>query len=165
MSQLSSTPKSLGQQVSKTMSAYYSLSTQEHRDLKNATHYTWHMLDKVYHSESMHEMQVNADLQGVDLCNPHVLLFLAKETAYHHAYWPHTAKRFLAFKNILRRNKDVRKSLRDGIFMEMLAKHLSVVDFDIGNDLMYDTPGRKQEIKNLKQLVGIVEKAMKANEA
>ena len=144
------------------MSAYYSLSMQEHKDLKNATHYTWHMLDKVYHSESMHEMQVNADLQGVDLCNPHVLLFLAKETAYHHAYWPHTAKRFLAFKSILRRNKDVRKSLRDGIFMEMLAKHLSVVDFDIGNDLMYDTPGRKQEIKNLKQLVGIVEKAMKS---
>lgn len=117
-------------------------------------------LDKVYHSESMHEMEVNADLQNVDLCNPHVLLFLAKTTAYHHAFWPHTAKRFLAFKNILRKNKDVRKSLRDGKLLAMLNSHFEAMVNGHDSNRVYDTPGRRQELKNMRQVIDIVEKAI-----
>lgn len=117
-------------------------------------------LDIVYHSESMHEMEVNADLQCVDLCSLDVQLFLAKTTAYHHAFWPHTAKRFLAFKNILRHNKDVRASLRDGKLLAKLADIFSALASRYNSDSAYRMPGTKQELKNIKQVISIVKKAV-----
>ena len=114
-------------------------------------------LDKVYHSESMHEMEVNADLLGVDLCNPYVLLFLAKQTAYHHAFWSHTKKRFTAFKNILRRNRLVRKSLEDMKFYVLISGKLDEM-MKYKDYPLYSTPGIMQELKNIKQVVEIVEK-------
>ena len=116
-------------------------------------------LDKVYHAESMHEMEVNADLLGVDLCNPYVLLFLAEQTTYHHAFWPHTKKRFIAFKNILRRNRLVRKSLEDMKFYVLISSKLDEM-MKYKDHLLYSTPGRMQELKNVKQVVEIVEKAI-----
>ena len=116
-------------------------------------------LDKVYHSESMHEMEVNADLLGVDLCNPYVLLFLAEQTAYHHAFWSHTKKRFTAFKNILRRNRLVRKSLEDMKFYALISGKLDEM-IKYKDHPLYGTPGRMQELKNVKQVVEIVEKAI-----
>ena len=116
-------------------------------------------LDKVYHSESMHEMEVNADLLGVDLCNPYVLLFLAKQTAYHHAFWSHTKKRFTAFKNILRRNRLVRKSLEDMKFYALISSKLDEM-MKYKDHPLCSTPGRMQELKNVKQVVEIVEKAI-----
>ena len=116
-------------------------------------------LNKVYHSESMQEMEVNADLLGVDLCNPYVLLFLAKETAYYHAFWPHTKKRFTAFKNILRRNRLVRKSLEDMKFYTLISGKLDEM-MKYKDHPLYSTPGIKQELKNVKQVVEIVEKAL-----
>ena len=116
-------------------------------------------LDKVYHSESMHEMEVNADLLGVDLCNPYVLLFLAEQTAYHHAFWQHTKKRFTAFKNILRRNRLVRKSLEDMKFYALISGKLDEM-MKYKDYPLYSTPGRMQELKNVKQVVEIVEKAI-----
>ena len=116
-------------------------------------------LDKVYHSESMHEMEVNADLLGVDLCNPYVLLFLAEQTAYHHAFWQHTKKRFTAFKNILRRNRLVRKSLEDMKFYALISGKLDEMT-KYKDHPLYGTPGRMQELKNVKQVVEIVEKAI-----
>ena len=116
-------------------------------------------LDKVYHSESMHEMEVNADLLGVDLCNPYVLLFLAEQTAYHHAFWQHTKKRFTAFKNILRRNRLVRKSLEDMKFYTLISGKLDEM-MKYKDHPLYGTPGRMQELKNVKQVVEIVEKAI-----
>lgn len=116
-------------------------------------------LDKVYHSESMHEMEVNADLLGVDLCNPYVLLFLAKETAYHHAFWPHTKNRFIAFKNILRRNRLVRNSLKDMKFYALIFGKLDEM-MKYKDHSLYSTPGKMQELKNVKQVVEIVEKAI-----
>ena len=116
-------------------------------------------LDKVYHSESMHEMEVNADLLGVDLCNPYVLLFLAEQTAYHHAFWQHTKKRFTAFKNILRRNRLVRKSLEDMKFYALISGKLDEM-IKYKDHLLYGIPGRMQELKNVKQVVEIVEKAI-----
>ena len=116
-------------------------------------------LDKVYHSESMHEMEVNADLLGVDLCNPYVLLFLAEQTAYHHAFWQHTKKRFTAFKNILRRNRLVRKSLEDMKFYALISGKLDEM-MKYKDHPLRSTPGRMQELKNVKQVVEIVEKAI-----
>ena len=97
---------------------------EDRNTLESNCHCTGAALNKVYHSESMHEMEVNADLLGVDLCNPYVLLFLAKQTAYHHAFWSHTKKRFTAFKNILRRNRLVRKSLEDMKFYALISSKL-----------------------------------------
>lgn len=91
------------------------------KSIESLCNCTYHDLDVVYHSETKFEMEVNADLQGVDLCNPYVLMFLAKQTTYHHAFWPHTKKRFTAFKNILRRNRLVRKSLEDMKFYAMIS--------------------------------------------
>ena len=115
---------------------------------------------KVYHSETKCEMEVNADLMGVDLCNPYVLMFLAKETTYHHAFWPHTAKRFTAFKNVLRHNKAVRKSLRDTKFLSMIADYYKRHKLLCEYDRVRDTIGRRLELKNIKQVVDIVEKAI-----
>lgn len=148
----------------------YELAVTENRKLienvqfgSNSFSDLFNALDRVYHSESMHEMQVNADLQGVDLCNPYVLMFLARETTYHHAFWPHTAKRFLAFKNILRKNKDVRKSFKDGNLLAMLNIRLLVLNNSNHHSSLCDTPGQRQELKNIKEVISIVEKAM--NEA
>ena len=141
-------------------SSVFAIGLIEDRELENKTGLQFDVLDKVYHSESMHEMEVNADLQGVDLCNPHVLLFLAKQTTYHHAFWPHTAKRFLAFKSILRHNKNVRESLKDGKLLTMLNDHLEAMLIKYNSNRVHDTIGRRQEIKNMRQVVSIVKKAI-----
>jgi len=120
---------------------------------------TYNDLDAVYHSETMHEMEVKADLYGVDLCNPYVLMFLAKQTAYHHAFWPHTKKRFTAFKNILRCNKSVKRSFGDMKFYALVAGMLDEMLKTKDNPL-YRTPGAIQHLKNVKQVVEIVEKAI-----
>ena len=132
---------------------------EDRNTLESNCHCTGADLDKVYHSESMHEMEVNADLLGVDLCNPYVLLFLAKQTAYHHAFWSHTKKRFTAFKNILRRNRLVRKSLEDMKFYALISGKLDEM-MKYKDHPLYSTPGRMQELKNVKQVVEIVEKAI-----
>lgn len=132
----------------------------EYRELMEATGYSFWSLDKVYHSNTMHEMQINADLENIDICNPYVLMFLAKQTTYHHAFWKHTAKRFTAFKNILRKNKDVRKSLRDGRFLHMLEHHFDAMNETMKSSMVFNTSGRKQEYKNMKQVIDIVKKAI-----
>ena len=119
----------------------------------------YHDLDAVYHSETMCEMEVKADLYRVDLCNPYVLMFLAKHTAYHHAYWPHTKKRFTAFKNILRYDKLVKKSFGDMKFYALITGMLDEMLKTKDNPL-YNTPGARQHLKNVKQVVEIVEKAI-----
>ena len=160
MSQLSSTSDEVNNsKLSRFASQYYNALMQENCELLKSTGLTSEALDKVYHSESRHEMEVNADLQGVDLTNPHVLLYLAKQTAYHHAFWPHTAKRFLAFKNILRYNKQVRASLKDGQLLSMINIHFDAIVAWYCDDPIYDTPGHRQEMDNLKQVISIVEKA------
>lgn len=122
---------------------------------------TFSELDKVYHSSTMHEMQVNADLNNVDLCNPYVLFFLAKETTYHHAFWPHTAKRFTAFKNLLRHNKDVKKSFGDMKFWTLVQDEYNKLDDEINKNVRWKyMPGRQQELKNWEQIISIVEKAI-----
>lgn len=159
MSQLSSMLDEVNNSKSGFASQYYDVLMQDYHELLKSTGITGEELDKVYHSESRHEMEVNADLQGVDLANPHVLLYLAKETAYHHAFWQHTAKRFLAFKNILRYNKCVRASLKDGQLLSMINVYFDAIVACYCDDPMYDTPGHRQEMKNLKQVINIVEKA------
>ena len=132
---------------------------EDRNTLESDCHCTGVDLNKVHHSESMQEMEVNADLLGVDLCNPYVLLFLAKETAYYHAFWPHTKNRFIAFKNILRRNRLVRKSLEDMKFYALISGKLDEM-MKYKDHPLYSTPGIKQELKNIRQVVEIVEKAI-----
>lgn len=132
---------------------------EDRNTLESNCHCTSAALNKVYHSESMHEMVVNADLQGVDLCNPYVLLFLAEQTAYHRAFWPHTKKRFTAFKNILRRNSRVREALQDFAFYSLVVDKLKQIESQMINPL-YSTPGGQKEIENLRQVISIVEKAI-----
>ena len=162
MSQLSSMfDRKNAIKLSRFASQYYNAAVLEHNELSTSTGYTCEMLDKVYHSESRHEMEVNADLQDIDLANPHVLLYLAKQTAYHHAFWPHTAKRFTAFKNILRKDNSVKKSLEDGKLLNMLEELLAYNVKEMENPLN-NVPGKKQELKNIKQVISIVEGASHA---
>ena len=144
-------------------SSLYEFDVMHNKKLRMLTGYEFDALDKVYHSESRHEMEINADLQGIDLCNPYVLLFLANHTAYHHAFWPHTSKRFLAFKNILRKNKNVRRSLKDGNLQKLIDERLNILIKKLNGNSAHFTSGRKQEIKNIRQIVEIVNKAV--NEA
>lgn len=69
-------------------------------------------LDKVYHTSSMHEMVLVADMENVDLHDLDALLYLIHETTYHDAFWPHTAPRYKALKNLLRFNKDIEHASR-----------------------------------------------------
>ena len=122
---------------------------------------TLNALDSVYHSESMHEMKINADLHGVDLCNPYVLFYLACTTAYHHAFWPHTAKRFTAFKSLLRYDANIRRAiaLDDGVLWTPLMDKFKPIDSAMNSNI-YTTLGRKKQWKNLKQIIDIVEKCI-----
>ena len=132
----------------------------EFRLINEKTGYSLSDLDKVYHNDSMHKMLVCADLLGVDICNSNVLLYLIDQTTYHHAFWPHTAKRFTALKNVLRHSKDVRKSLKDGVLLGILEKKLARMHIEYDTMPLARTPGRKQEIKNMEQVVDIVKKAI-----
>lgn len=112
-------------------------------------------LDDVYHSNNMHEMKVKADLHGIDLHDKDTLIFLIDTTTYHHAYWPHTSKRFTAFKALLRTMKD----LPSTVYFRDIVDHvkLEIAEYTL-NKLRNNTPGGKQELKNLNQVLGILEK-------
>ena len=133
-------------------------------DLERYANASYDALDKVYHSNSMYEMLVNADLMDVDLCNPFVLWYLAKQTTYHHAYWPHTAKRFVAFKNLLRHDKRIRTAIssdKDLVFWTLVADMYKRKKDDIASyPSMHNTPGAKQHFKNIEELMHIVEKCI-----
>ena len=126
--------------------------------LNDGTGYQFNALDDVYHSESIEEMLVKADLNCVDLKDPKVLLWLTEQTAYHQAFWPHTAKRFNAFKNILRRRKDIREAIKANGFKDMLQKYFDEFDNEYQINPLWHVPGKKKQLKNLKQVLDIVKK-------
>ena len=112
-------------------------------------------LDDVYHSNSMHEMKVKADLHNIDLYDKDVLVFLIDTTTYHHAFWPHTAKRFTALKALLNTMRDLpEKDCFDDI-VNVVKSEIAEYEAD---KWRRSTPGGKQEIKNLKQVLRILEK-------
>ena len=112
-------------------------------------------LDDVYHSNSMHEMKVKADLHNIDLYDKDALVFLIDATTYHHAFWPHTAKRFTAFKALLRTMKD----LPSTAYFRELVEHVKneIIEYTL-DKWRKNTPGGKQELKNLNQVLNILEK-------
>ena len=112
-------------------------------------------LDDVYHSNSMHEMKVKADLHNIDLYDKDALVFLIDATTYHHAFWPHTAKRFTAFKTLLKTMRDLpEKDCFDDV-VNVVKSEIAEYEAD---KWRRSTPGGKQEIKNLKQVLKILEK-------
>lgn len=118
------------------------------------------LVDDIYHSTSMHEMLVKADLYGIDMQQLEVLKYLANTTAYHHAFWPHTAKRFTAFKAYLRTCKD----LPDKDFFEDLREFVTneMIRCEVTTYQEWEVPGARQETKNWKQVLDILDK-LKAN--
>lgn len=118
----------------------------------------YNSLNDIYHSNSMHEMQVKADLYDIDLYEKDVLIFLIDTTTYHHAFWPHTAKRFTAFKALLKTMKDLpRNRWFDEIVKNVKDK---LAEYE-ANKWRRSIPGGKQEIKNLKQVICILKKLKK----
>ena len=105
----------------------------------------------VYHSTTMNEMRIKADLLGVDLTNVDVLIALCSTTTYHHAFWPHTAKRFTAFKNLLRYDKGSRKAAQSKRFIDEVER--AIAEHKQKN---FNTPGYIQEKKNLEQVIKIL---------
>lgn len=126
--------------------------------LNDETGCLFNALNDVYHSESSEEMLVKADLNCVDLKDPKVLLWLTMQTAYHQAFWPHTAKRFNAFKNILRRRKDIREAIKTNDFKDILQKYFDAFANEYQANPLWQVPGKKKQLKNLKQMLDIVKK-------
>ena len=112
-------------------------------------------LDDIYHSTSASEMQVKADLHNVDLHDIDVIVWLLNTTAYHHAFWPHTAKRFTAFKALLRKFKDLPLNSRFNELKRIVDTMICNVTFD---KMRISTPGGKQQAKNLEQVRSILER-------
>lgn len=166
MSDISSIAAALHTALSSTGVSFALPKVLDHSCLESNTGSKYDSLDKVYHSRTLAEMQVTADLMGVDLCNPYVLWFLAKQTAYHHAFWPHTARRFIAFKSLLRRDKRVRAAIAsDSAFYVMLQELCDSEKNAFKGNLVYNTPGKRQQIKNLEELLSIVEKCIASSGA
>ena len=122
-------------------------------------HASYEALDDIYHSNSMDEMLVKADLHNVDLNDVVNILFLIDTTTYHHAYWQHTAKRFVAFKKLLKTLKDLPN---DSQFDWLMTRVCNTLHEHELNNFKRTTPGGKQEIKNLRQVIAILENLQKA---
>lgn len=113
------------------------------------------VLDDIYHSTSADEMQVKADMHCIELDDPDVILYLIRTTTYHHAFWPHTAKRFTAFKALLRKLKTLPE---DPLFNDIKRYVKDSINEILCDRWKKDLPGCKQEVKNLKQVLKILEK-------
>ena len=117
------------------------------------TQHPYDALNDIYHSTSMHEMKVKADLHSIDLNDIDAIMFLVDQTTYHHAFWPHTAKRFVAFKNLLRTMVNLPANPD---FQRLVDSVKTSIDERENNRWIRSTPGGKQEIKNLKQVLKIL---------
>ena len=112
--------------------------------IENFTKYSWEALDDVYHSSTMHEIKVKADLNNVDLNDPNVLFFLLQQTTYHHAFWPHTAKRFTALKNLLRQDKSIERGSRSKWLYDKSLAEYNRLKYEYDTDPLNRIPGHKQ---------------------
>lgn len=115
-------------------------------------------IDKVYHTETMYEMAMAADMEHVNLNDVDVLVCLIVKMVYTAAYWPHTIMRFKALKNLLRFNKSIveasRSSRLHSIVVEILTSAVSALDEMPGH---FNTPGHRQKIKNIRQVLKAIE--------
>lgn len=113
-------------------------------------------LDDIYHSNDASEMLIKADLYNIDLNNEQIIEFLVDTTAYHHAFWPHTARRFLAFKDFLKNHSSLKIEQIDH-----LASYVKTKIHEIMQDKWKSSiPGGKQELKNLQQVEKILKKLL-----
>lgn len=116
-------------------------------------------LSDIYHSNDAHAMQIKADLYCIDLNDLDVIEYLIFNTAYHNAYWPHTAKRFTAFINILKTKKNI---VQFPGFESLLLKVKSEINRIKSSRWAITTSGGKQHIKNLKTIFNILKSFKKA---
>ena len=126
--------------------------------LRNNSQYPFHVLDDIYHSTSVAEMKVKADMNCVDLHDIDVLVFLIDTSAYHHAFWPHTAKRFTVLKNLLRKSRSLPQSKDFNRLKKAVKDRITEVK---NNKWSIYTPGGKQQVKNLIQVLDIFKKLEK----
>ena len=127
----------------------------------NTSKYSWDALDKIYHSNTMNEMRVNADLERVDLNDIDVLMFLIDQVTYHHAFWSHTKKRFTALKTLLRNDSSIESSSRSKELYDRVMKRYNELKDDISNLAVMRTPGRRQQLKNYECVLKILETPVK----
>lgn len=123
--------------------------------LRNNSQYPFNVLDDIYHSDSVHELQIKADMHCVDLNDIDVLIFLIDTSAYHHAFWPHTKKRFTAVKSLLKKSHSLPQS-KDFERLKRAVKD-RVIERKSSKWCIH-TPGGKQEVKNLMQVLDIFNK-------
>ena len=116
------------------------------------------VLDDIYHSTSADEMQVKADMHCIKLDDPDVILYLIRTTTYHHAFWPHTSKRFTALKNLLRKSRSLPQSKDFSRLKKAVKDRITEVK---NNKWSIYTPGGKQQVKNLIQVLDIFKKLEK----
>ena len=135
-------------------------STQLHLHKYFAKHpSTAKALDDIYHSTSVSEIRIKADLHGIDLDDVNVLLHLIVTTVYHDAYWPHTHKRYIALKRLLRSGKGIEHASRSQELYSYVKKEYDTL-LDPNNPFYYinATLGRKQQKQNYAEILSIISK-------
>lgn len=116
----------------------------------------WEDLNAVYKSDDMFSMMINADMHKVDITNPYVLMSLVELTTYHASFWPHTAKRLEALKDILKNDTRIQDAIKSNGFKDMLKCYYENWLADAEATPTWNTPGRAGEKKNIEDIVAIV---------
>ena len=114
------------------------------------------VLDDIYHSTDASEMLIKADLYYISLNDEQIIEFLIDTTTYHDAFWPHTAKRFLAFKDFLKNYSSLKIEQIDYLVSYVNAKICEIRQ----NKWKSSVPGGKKEMKNLQQVEKILKKLL-----
>lgn len=108
------------------------------------------------HSDDMYQLMINADMLNVDITNPYVLMALVELTTYHASFWPHTANRFEAFKDMLKNDIAMQEAIKSNKFKDMLECYYEnwIADFEATSN--WNSPGRDGEKKNIEEVMTIV---------
>ena len=106
-------------------------------------------------SETRSEIGINADLYGIDLNDIHVLEQLMKMLVYKDSFWPHTHKRYIAFKDFLRHDIMHKSAIvSDELYkfaenkIEETAKLLSE----------HNIPGYRHKLRDYREILKILDK-------
>ncbi len=113
-------------------------------------------LDDLYHTESVPVFRLKLACYGVALSTEDIA-WLCENTTYHAAFWPHTKPRFQMLKRYLRLDSDAGKRFSSCKFRTMLKMQISWMVKQMQIDKLHDTPGRRDELANYRQLLKLAE--------